>query len=246
MELLSQPFNGQLGNRLIELLDSSDYQAFHIFVAFARNSGVLRIKDALERFRKGGGKVSVFVGVDLGGTSYEALTALLLHADSLNVVHSERGQTFHPKIYHFVGKDKSLMVVGSHNMTGGGLWTNFESSVAIPLLESSATEVGIQKQIDDYTTMLMSMGDSFRRIETQQDVDALLENGYVFKEVAEQVRRSKSAVPHGAEGRLFGNGVPAELPELATSERSKGKSCSVPVVRTVISCPHWRGTDRVV
>ena len=82
MELLNQPFTGQLGNRLIALLDTTDYQTLNIIVAFAKNSGVLRIKDALARFRKRGGKVNVYVGVDLGGTSYEALTVLLLHSDS--------------------------------------------------------------------------------------------------------------------------------------------------------------------
>src|SRR5690606_26711518 len=137
MELLNQPITGQLGDRLIESLESEDYQTLNIIVAFAKNSGVLRIKDSLERFRERGGIVNVYVGVDLGVTSYEALTALLLHTDSLNVVHSEKSQTFHTKIYHFLGKEKALIVVGSHNLTGGGLWTNFESSMLIPLDQSS-------------------------------------------------------------------------------------------------------------
>ena len=41
MELLNQPFTGQLGNRLIALLDTTDYQTLNIIVAFAKNSGVL-------------------------------------------------------------------------------------------------------------------------------------------------------------------------------------------------------------
>ncbi len=114
MELMNQPFTGQLGNRLIELLDTSDYHTLNIVVAFAKNSGVLRLKDALERFRERGNKVNVYVGVDLGGTSYEALTTLLLHTDTLRVVHAEKGQTFHPEIYQFVGQNKGLMVVGSN------------------------------------------------------------------------------------------------------------------------------------
>lgn len=218
MELLNQPFNGQLGDRLINLLDSSDYQTLNIVVAFAKNSGVLRIKDALERFRKRGGKVNVYVGVDLGGTSYEALTALLLRTDSLNVVHSEKGQTFHAKIYQFVGKDKGLVVVGSHNLTGGGLWTNFESSVLTPLGGSSASNVELQNELDDYIGKLTSLKGSFMPIETQQDIDKLLENDYIFKEVAEQVRLAKAATQDGRQERLFGNGVPAKLPRVATSK----------------------------
>ena len=111
MELMNQPFSGQLGDRLIELLGSADFHTLNVAVAFAKNSGVLRVKDALAQFRERGGTVNVFVGVDLGGTSYEALTVLLLHTDSLNVVHSERGQTFHSKIYQFSGDNNGLCLL---------------------------------------------------------------------------------------------------------------------------------------
>lgn len=66
MRIFNQPFDGSLGDRLINFLDSSDYKLVNIIVAFAKNSGVLRIKDALDRFRKRGGTVNIFVGVDLG------------------------------------------------------------------------------------------------------------------------------------------------------------------------------------
>lgn len=221
MELMSQPFTGQLGNRLIDLLDVPDYHTLNIAVAFAKNSGVLRIKNALERFRKRGGEVNVYVGVDLGGTSYEALTALLLYTNSLNVVHSEIGQTFHPKIYHFSGKDKEFIVVGSHNLTGGGLWTNFESSVHIPIDRCSANEMRLSSELDDYFGKLSSLQDSFMSIGSQYDIDKLLQNGYVFKEVSEQVRRAKAATEDGSKKRLFGNGAPATLPRIASSTEVK-------------------------
>ncbi len=219
MELMNQPFTGQLGNRLIELLDSGDYHTLIIMVAFAKNSGVLRIKDSLERFRTRGGTVNVYVGVDLGGTSYEALTALLLHTDSLNVVHSERGQTFHSKIYLLLGEDQGLMVVGSHNLTGGGLWTNFESSVFIPVGGADASETRTLGAMDDYIRELTSLNDSFMPIDTQDDIERLLQNGYLFKEVAERVRLARAAAQNeardGTQERLFGNGAPANLPHIA-------------------------------
>ena len=221
MELMNQPFNGQLGNRLIELLDSSDYHTLNIAVAFAKNSGVLRIKDSLEKFREREGKVNVYVGVDLGGTSYEALTALLLHTDSLNVVHSENGQTFHPKIYQFVGEEKGVVVIGSHNLTAGGLWTNFESSVLIPVVGSEANEVALLKGLDEYIENLSSLKDSFMSIGAQDDIDKLLQNGYIFKEVTEQVRRAKAATQDGTQERLFGNGAPAQLPGIAMPKKQK-------------------------
>lgn len=218
LELLNQPFSGQLGNRLIELLDSRDYQTLNIIVAFAKNSGVLRIKGALEKFRERGGTVNVYVGVDLNGTSYEALSALRLHTDTLYVVHAEKGQTFHTKIYQFVGNDKGLVVVGSHNLTGGGLWTNFESSVLIPVGGMNEEKVGVEQGVGDYLQALTSLGNSFMPIGSQNDLDKLLENGYIFKELAEQVRQANAAKKGKGQARLFGNGASAKLPRLDTSK----------------------------
>lgn len=237
MEILHQPLTGQLGQRLIELLDSADYQSLNIIVAFAKNSGVLRIKDALEKFRSRGGTVNVRVGVDLGGTSHEALTTLLLYTDSLQVVHAEKGQTFHPKIYYFQGDEKSLVIVGSHNLTAGGLWTNFESSVIIPVSQSKKDAVELQQGVDDYIGALTSLTDLSMPIGTQLDIDKLLENGYVFKEVAEQVRRANSFTQQGERTRLFGSGVPAKLPRVATTNDAPERTTNDAPERTTQQTP---------
>ena len=234
MELLNQPITGQLGNRLIELLDSSDYHTLNIVVAFAKNSGVLRIKDAFERFRERGGIVNTYVGIDMGGTSYEALTALLLHTDSLNVVHSEGSQTFHPKIYQFSGEDKGLIVVGSHNLTAGGLWTNFESSVLIPLDEAS-TSNALTIGLEDYIEQLTLLKDSFMPIVSQDDIDKLFQKGYVFKEVTEQVNRLKAKTRKESGERLFGNGVSAKMPHIVRNKKKqteKGIKQEVSIILT--------------
>jgi len=223
MELMNQPFSGQLGDRLIELLDSADYHTLNVAVAFAKNSGVLRVKDAFSHFRERGGSVNVYVGVDLGGTSYEALTTLRLHTDSLNVVHSERGQTFHSKIYQFSGEKSGLLVVGSHNLTAGGLWTNFESSVHIPIDGEKAAEAKMLKEMGDYFQELAGLATSFMPITSQDEIERLLDEGYVTKEVADRVRRASDAKRDGSKERLFGNGAPAKLPRL-TSTKQEGQT----------------------
>ena len=223
MELMNQPFSGQLGDRLIELLDSADYHTLNVAVAFAKNSGVLRVKDAFSHFRERGGSVNVYVGVDLGGTSYEALTTLRLHTDSLNVVHSERGQTFHSKIYQFSGEKSGLLVVGSHNLTAGGLWTNFESSVHIPIDGEKAAETKISKEMGDYFQELAGLATSFMPITSQDEIERLLDEGYVTKEVADRVRRASDAKRDGSKERLFGNVAPAKLPRL-TSTKQEGQT----------------------
>lgn len=233
---MNQPFTGQLGNRLIELLDCPDYHTLNIVVAFAKNSGVLRIKDSLESFRKRGGKVNAYVGVDLGGTSYEALTALLLHTDALNIVHSEKGQTFHAKIYQFLGEGSGLIVVGSHNLTGGGLWTNFESSVHIPVNGVGENEERTLSELSNYIGALTSLTDSIMSITKQDDIDKLLQNGYVFKEVAEQVRLATASKKTEAQKNLFGNGIPATIPRIAMPQ-VKEKATAIVTPQALVSTP---------
>lgn len=240
MELMNQPFTGQLGDRLVQLLESPDYHTLNIAVAFAKNSGVLRIKNSLENFRGRGGKVNAYVGVDLGGTSYEALTALLLHTDKLNVVHSENGQTFHTKIYQFIGDQKGIIVVGSHNLTGGGLWTNFESSVIIQIDSSNSGEVCMLKVLDEYIGHLTSLKDSFMPITTQHDIEKLLQSGYVFKEVAERMRLAKSAAVDAGRTKLFGNGAPAKLPRVAVVKKDKAAPASAPQKTPIVE---FQGED---
>lgn len=217
MELMNQPLNGQLGNRLIELLNSPNYHTLNIVVAFAKNSGVLRVKDSLERFRERGGKVNVYVGVDLGVTSYEALNALILCTDSLNVVHSEKSQTFHSKVYQFLGDEMGMIVIGSHNLTGGGLWTNFESSAHITLNKSNPDDIELLKVQEEYFDNLAALNDSFKPIASKDDIDELLENGYISKEVSQQLHSAKRVKSEGKVERLFGNGLPARLPSISSA-----------------------------
>lgn len=221
--LLNQPFNGQLGNRLIELLASPDYETLNIAVAFAKNSGVLRLKDYFQNFRDKGGKVKVYVGVDLGGTSYEALMALLLCTDSLNVIHSEKGQTFHSKIYQFLGNNRGEIIVGSHNLTGGGLWTNFESSANLSVDMAANYNVQVIKEIKQYFDSLENLNDSFMPIKSKDDIERLLDEEYVAKEVSQKIRSRQSSGQNDNRAPLFGNGVAAPLPRILQPKTQKDK-----------------------
>jgi HKD family nuclease len=130
MDIRHQPYGGfSLGDELTANLDSGEFQSFDFMVAFAKQSGVLRLKPALERFRAAGNVVNAIVGIDMDGTSYDALCSLLEITDSLHVVHSESmTQTFHSKVYAFTALTSVRVTVGSNNLTYSGLWRNFESS----------------------------------------------------------------------------------------------------------------------
>ena len=146
MIMLNQPFHGQLGDLLCEKLRQplGHVASFTMFAAFAKNSGVLRLKPALEQFKASGGYISAFIGVDAHGTSYEAVLNLFELCHELYIVHSESSTTtFHSKIYELNNDGDTWIAVGSNNLTGGGLWTNFESVFHIIICIFSVIKINI-------------------------------------------------------------------------------------------------------
>ena len=67
----------------------------------------------MNRFKERGGNIQIFVGVDMQGTTYEALQNLLPLCDALYVVHSEDSiTTFHSKVYLLENDTNIWMAVG--------------------------------------------------------------------------------------------------------------------------------------
>ena len=186
MSVINQPFQGQLGTILINEI-KQNYSSLTIFSAFAKNSGVLRLKNTLEEHRSNGGNVTAFIGIDLDGTSYEALLNLFSLCDNLYVIHSENvSTTYHSKVYLLEKSNKAWCAVGSNNLTGGGLWTNFEScnieTYDLPKEQGSLDSIHeiIEKYIDsayEYSSKITSIA----------DIDALLDAKYITKEVSQRI-----------------------------------------------------------
>ena len=218
--MLNQPFTGQLGDYLIDALQEKSYSSLTFAVAFAKNSGVLRLKESLGKFRSGGAKITAFVGVDLGGTSYEALTSLLGLVDELYVIHVESDQTFHSKVYSLKNETGGVLIVGSNNMTGGGLWTNFESCSVIDLSFNNTSDTAIQNQVEAFFLLLKNTEKSFSmRIAKQGDIDNLLSAKYVEKEVVTHIKRAKkkkstSREPRSEVTHYFSKGFKTPIPKL--------------------------------
>jgi HKD family nuclease len=186
MSIINQPFQGQLGEILKDELNTN-YTSFTIFSAFAKNSGVLRLKESLESFHSNGGTIQAFIGIDLDGTSYEALLNLYHLCDELYVIHSENfSTTYHSKIYILKNADTAWCAIGSNNLTGGGLWTNFEScSIQTYNLPDEANELEpIHSLIEKYKNPKYNCSTKITSID---DIDSLLEANYISKEVTQKI-----------------------------------------------------------
>ena len=231
MPIINQPFQGQLGNILMEELNLS-YNSFTIFSAFAKNSGVLRLKDTLQKFKESGGKIRAFIGIDLDGTSYEAILNLFTLCNDLYVIHSENfATTYHSKIYLLENSNKAWCAIGSNNFTGGGLWTNFESCfIHTYHLPAEKNELNnLYSIIEKYMAPDYSCS---TKISSVDDIDLLLQANYVSKEVTQKmnaISRRVSQKNKQKKNRLFGSEV-IQIPALVTIDpviRNKAEHSSI-------------------
>lgn len=157
-KLISQPHDSfRLGDFLRSEFGNKKWTTFRAAVAFAKKSGTQYIADELNKFAKVA-SVNISVGVDHGGTSAEALHQLLVACQSHGHVwvYRNAANTFHPKMYYFSNDTEAVVVVGSGNLTKGGLYENAELSVQLSLDLTSKEDKdfldSINKTLDIWST----------------------------------------------------------------------------------------------
>jgi len=130
VEFLAQPFDASTtaGSALVAMLDDPAIVEITIVVAWARFRGLARIREPLSRFRARGGTATTVVGIDEGGATAPGLKAACDRFDAAYIFHDDNQRTFHPKIYLGQGAATAVLLVGSSNLTPGGLFSNYEAS----------------------------------------------------------------------------------------------------------------------
>ncbi len=108
-----------------------------IAVAFASAGGLDLIRGALLQSLVSGAYLEFIVGMDLGGTEPAALWALhQLGREQPNLrlyccAHLREGCIYHPKLYVMETFEEIIAVIGSSNLTEGGLRRNDEVNAVI-------------------------------------------------------------------------------------------------------------------
>ena len=95
-----------------------------ICVAFLKNSGLNLLLKSIPK------KTVLFIGIDFYITEPNAIRTLFKNGFNVNIVSVDK-RSFHPKIYYFKQNKKINIIIGSANLTSGGLETNFETSFLI-------------------------------------------------------------------------------------------------------------------
>jgi HKD family nuclease len=98
-------------------------------VAWMKRSALARLDNALRDFRTRGGTTSVIIGIDEGGATRQGLQRALDLFDQVYIYHDPSSRTYHPKLYLALGSTEAVLVVGSNNMTAGGLYSNYEAAL---------------------------------------------------------------------------------------------------------------------
>jgi len=172
-----------------ELFDIPDITQVILSVAFVKESGVRQIENELKARAK---DVIVFAGVRNDITSYQGL--VLLHSiigSKLYIVDTgSRNVVYHPKLYLGRGKSQARLMVGSANLTLGGLNNNIEASVMLGL---DLTDPDDKSLVDSVETQLTALPSSYplnvMKVSSVGELDDMLASGRVVDEGASSAPR---------------------------------------------------------
>lgn len=203
-----------LGSLLNEELYNESWTSFHAAVAFVKRSGVKHLVDSLQKFNNQG-VVKFIVGIDLFGTSIEGIETLTCSIPNgeIWIYHNELTPTFHPKLYVFSNESNALVIVGSGNLTEGGLYTNEEVSLQITLDLSSAEELKFYENLMSLFDLWSTGAENCSILLDDDNLLALIENGYLVPEkfvtakANVSVSSSSSEAEEKGSKKLFGKKI---------------------------------------
>lgn len=112
---------------------ASEAEEARVAVAFAKGSG-FTTAPGLTRLVERGAEVRLLAGVDFQLTDLEAVEQFDRPPSAARVYvrSSDSGnRAFHPKVYVFRGKQETTAIIGSSNLTAGGVLNNVEGNIVV-------------------------------------------------------------------------------------------------------------------
>jgi len=161
-------------------LQSDRFNRLEISVAFARSGPLLRLSPLLKQWKAQGKAIDAIIGIDLLGTSKQALEFALQNFDRVYILHSETHATFHPKSYLFSGVNHATCYQGSHNLTVGGTETNLEGGIKIEF-DRPEDEADFQEALASWTSLLPNVCAMTQQLDAAL-IQGLFADGLIFDE----------------------------------------------------------------
>lgn len=164
-------------------------------VAFAKASAVSDLSKSLEKALEKGLKCRIAIGLDFYLTEPEALLSLfaLTKNHSFDLYISDASNTFHPKIYAFENGKGCSVIVGSANLTKGGLYDNFEASALVNDASGALME-SVKRHLDSLVKDKILVPATKKRI-------AVYEREYIIHEILRKQAKTRAQKAIRTEGQ---------------------------------------------
>ncbi len=177
-----------------ELFDVADIEAILISIAFVTDSGV----EQLEKWLKpSSDKVTVYAGIRNDITTFQGLDRLrsLIGAGLHTVDTGSRLVIFHPKLFMVRGKSEARVLLGSANLTLGGLNNNVEAGLAVHFDLADKADLAV---VDDIHKKLAATSVDFPEhvvsVPDQKTLTDMMMSGRLVDEEAIPAPRPRTAV----------------------------------------------------
>jgi HKD family nuclease len=183
-EFILQGFTGRThANAIRELFDVPDIKKVILSVAFVSDSGVQQIQTQLKAHST---HLTVFAGIRNDITSHQGLANLLAIGGKLYTVDTgSRIVIFHPKLFFVRAATRARLVLGSANLTLGGLNNNIEAGM---LLDFDLTDVADKAVVSAIETQLLALPTdhpvNIVKVNALGDLDKMLASGRLVDEMA--------------------------------------------------------------
>jgi HKD family nuclease len=195
MKFILQGLTAQSHDQAIkDLFDLGEIERVVFSIAYVNLAGVEQVEDLL---RKSGKKAKVFAGVRNDVTTFQGLERLFDTGVQLIAVDTGTPRiVFHPKLYFVRSKTKARLLIGSANLTSGGMRNNIEAGMS---LEFDLTDEVQNAVADDLDAKLEAIPIDYPHntmgISRKATLEKMLADGRLLDETVMRVPRSTSGSP---------------------------------------------------
>jgi HKD family nuclease len=195
IEFVLQGFTSRTSATAVrDLFAVDDVERVTVSVAFVTESGVSQIEPQLHAHKS---KTTVFAGIRNDITSYQGMAALKGLSSKLFAVDTgARTVVFHPKIYMVRALTQARLLIGSSNLTLGGMNNNVEAGLVMRLDLNRPSDRALADAIEKQLYALPTQHPkNIVQIATEADLDELLVTGRILDEMATRPPKPSTSAP---------------------------------------------------
>lgn len=238
MKVIARPIGVSVGDWLLKHFADIRWNSFQACVAYVKRSGTRHLVPHLQSFlQRPGVSCQIAVGISSQGSSLEGVSDLneaIGEKGDLVIVHEGKGGrgSFHPKGYLFSNQRQAAAVIGSANLTEGGLYANHELSLAVTFDLTDTAESETFSELEQVFNSWLTPS-AWCRLVSPALLTELSETGHLPSEL--EMRQARAENPKG-EPSGFGHSDVVDVPPHGCQPDSRGGKRFVIEVR-----PHHNG-----